>query len=89
MQIGIQQWCIGRQVDGYFTQWSGWTEVEQEPEDTIREQHPDVVSFFVDVGGATPEEIREVDERFRVTIDEVRDLDGAEGVPARLRGDRR
>jgi cation diffusion facilitator family transporter len=60
-----------------------------EVEDEIRERHPDVVSFFVDVGGATEEEIRQVDERFRTTIEEVRDLDGNEGVPARLRDGRR
>ena len=59
-----------------------------EVEDAIRERHPDVASFFVDVGGATEEEIRLVDERFTRTIEEVRDLDGAEGVPSRLRGRR-
>ena len=56
-----------------------------EVEEEIRQQHPDVVSFFVDVGGASADEVREVDERFRTTIQEVRDLDGNEGVPARLR----
>ncbi len=57
-----------------------------EVEDDIRARHPDVVSFFVDVGGASQQEIRLVDERFTATIDEVRALDGADGVPERLRG---
>ncbi len=59
--------------------------LSNEVEDQIRERCPDVRSFFVDTGGATDEEVREVREHFAVTADEVRSIDGADAVPVALR----
>jgi cation diffusion facilitator family transporter len=56
-----------------------------EVEDTIRSRHADVASFFVDPGGATPEEVRAVQDRFAPTVDEVRALDGEAALPATFR----
>lgn len=56
-------------------------EVEQQ----VRARHPDVVSFFVDVGGAREDEVRELAEHFDETVEEVRALDGPEGVPTAFR----
>ena len=54
-------------------------------QDQGRARHADVATFFVDVGGASAEEIAAVEERFRPTIAEVRSLDGAAAVPEAFR----
>ena len=59
--------------------------LSNEVEDDLRARHPDVASFFVDIGGASREEMDAVAERFLPTIDEVRALDGPDAVPAAFR----
>jgi len=54
-------------------------------EDQIRARYPDVVSFFVDTGGASADEVRALDDRVRLTVDEVRDLDGEAALPSAFR----
>jgi divalent metal cation (Fe/Co/Zn/Cd) transporter len=56
-----------------------------EVEDEIRAQHPDVVQFFLDPGGASAEEDRTLGDRFDLTVDEVRELDGLGAVPVAYR----
>ena len=59
--------------------------LSNEAEDELRARHPDVASFFVDIGGASAEEMDAVSERFVPTIEEVRALDGDAAVPAAFR----
>ncbi|MCW2622952.1 MAG: cation diffusion facilitator family transporter [Frankiales bacterium] len=56
-----------------------------EVEDQIRDRHPDVVQFFLDAGGASAEEDRSLDDRFDLTVDEVRELDGQGALPVGYR----
>ena len=54
-------------------------------EDEVRARFPDVASFFIDTGGASSEEVRAVEERFRPTVAEVRALDGDAALPEAFR----
>ncbi len=86
MQLGpASVLCVGR------VQLANGLSAEQvarlcnEVEDEIRGRFPDVVSFFVDCGGASHEEVQGIAERFGATVDEVRELDGEQGLPAAFR----
>lgn len=76
--VGRVQLAAGLSVDDVVR-------LSNEAEDELRARYPDVATFFVDVGGASQQERDAVAERFGQTIDEVRDLDGQDGVPAAFR----
>ena len=59
--------------------------LSNEVEDELRRRQPDVASFFVDIGGASRQEVDAVRDRFAPTVDEVRALDGEDALPAAFR----
>ena len=54
-------------------------------EDEIRARHADVASFFVDTGGASQDEVQTLADRVRLTVQEVRELDGESALPSAFR----